>query len=162
MGKGSTLLILGVMIAVPVAARPVLQPFGGRAVLSYAASAVEDCDERVLLTLRNEGAAGVVYRLLWFDGAHDLVGRSDPRRLERNATVHLDVGDIARSRGVRWKEGTIELEWASERFSLLAASARLVQNHHHGWDFELVSPIPVDDEPPQPIRWAEYQAIAGR
>jgi len=162
MGKGRTLLILGEIVAAPVAARPVLQPFGGRAVLSYAPSAVEDCDERVLLTLQNEGAAGVVYRLLWFDAAHDLVGRSDPRRLDRNASVLLDVGGIARSRGVPWTGGTTELEWVSERFSRITTAARLVRNHHHGRDFEVASPFPVDNEPPVSIRWAEYEAIAGR
>jgi hypothetical protein len=160
MGKAGTLLILGVTFAVPVDARPVLQPFGGRAVVPYAASPVEDCDERVLLTLRNEGAAGVVYRLLWFDADHALVGRSDPRRLGRNAVVRLDVGGLARSRGAVWEGGgTVEMEWASEQFSRVTAAA-LVRNHHHGRDFEAV--IPVDNEPPRPIRWAEYQAISGR
>ncbi|MGH9322339.1 MAG: hypothetical protein ACRD3V_20945, partial [Vicinamibacteria bacterium] len=106
--------------------------------------------------------AEIVHRLLWLDPDRTLVGRSDPRRLEKHDTVALDVGGIARSLGVVWKGGSVEVEWVSERFSRIAAAAAVVRDRYHEQDFEVVSPLPVDNEAPRPIRWAELQAISGR
>lgn len=156
----SALLVLALAAAAPVSGRPVLQPFGGRSILTRA---VASCHERTLLTLRNVGDADIRYRLVWFDTDGSIMGRSDSRDLEKRTAIELDLGADAHSMRFLWSGGTVHVEWASESFSRITASAAVVRHRFHTQeDVEIVSWLTLDDEGPRPIRWAEFQDIAGR
>ncbi len=159
MRKARTLWILGVFFAIPLAARPQLQPFGGRLHLSRV---VHDCQHRTVLSLRNDGARAT-YRVRWLGADGALLGRSEPRALGIGATTDLDVTALGESLGVNEEARAVEIDWVSERFTRVLAVAavvprRLCETH----EFERVSPIPVESEGPRPIRWAEFQAVAER
>lgn len=158
--SASALLVLVLGAAAPVASRPVLQPFGGRSILTRA---VASCHERTLLVLRNVGDAGIRYRLVWFGIDGSVVGRSDPRYLEKRAAIELDLGGEAHSMRFFWSGGAVHVEWVSETFSRMTATATVVRHPFHTqMDVENVSQLTLDDEGPRPIRWAEFQDIAGR
>jgi len=156
----SALLALGLTAAAPVFARPVLQPFGGGSTL---ARAVTSCHERTLLALRNAGDADIRYRLVWLDIDGSTVGRSDPRYLKKRATIELDLAREAHSMRFFWSGGAVYVEWVSETFSRMTATATVVRHPSHMYKgVETVDSLTLEDEGPRPIRWAEFQDIAGR
>jgi hypothetical protein len=149
--------VLGVLFAVPLAARPQLQPFGGRSVLE----SLRGCQHRTLLTVRNDGAARATYRLRWLAADRAFLGRSQPRSLESDAIVEIDVTALAESLGVHDEAEVVEMEWVSERFTRLTAVAAAVPRCScASHELERVSPLPVENESPHPIRWAEFQAVS--
>ena len=157
MRNAESFWILGILVAVPLAARPQLQPFGGR----VGSPVVHGCHDRTVLTLRNDGSARASYRIGWVAADGAPLGRSEPRALESEALAELDVTALAESTGIVARASQVEIDWVSERFTRVGAAAALVPRCScESHDLASTRPIPVEIEGPRPIRWAEFQAVS--
>ena len=157
MRNAESFWILGILVAVPLAARPQLQPFGGR----VRSPVVHGCHDRTVLTLRNEGSTRASYRIRWLASDGAPLGRSEPRSLESEALAELDIAALAESTGIVAKASQVEIDWVSERFTRVVAAAAMVPRRAcESHELASTRPIPVEIEGPRLIRWAEFQAVS--